>query len=202
MKYFITAMLLFTLGSCSKIPTKDIFRKSKPKVEEKKPIPEKEEKEEKVFTNKATLNADYNSVWNATIESIKWIKWKTFLTDKESGNIVLKEAYVLNKNDKLTRIYHWPPKDQLLNSDMKNYIETISNIENKELSEAAGFTHETMRINLKKSSHNLVDINFEYTIFPYLKTMELGEQINSNFYIETILIDKIKEELGYKDIKE
>lgn len=201
MKYFITLMLLFTLGSCSKIPTKDIFRKPKPKVEEKKPISEKEE-EGKVFTNKTTLNADYNSAWDATIESIKWIKWKTFLTDIKSGNIVLKEAYVLNKNDKLTRIYHWPPKDQLLNSNIKNYIETISTNENKELSKAAGFTHETMKINLKKSGNNLVDISLEYSIFPYLKTMELGEQIYSNYYIETILIDKIKEELGYKNIKE
>lgn len=188
MKYFIALVFLISFASCSKIPTGDIFKK--PKVKKTKSTPKKE-----VWTNSEILNANYDEAWNAAIESIKWIKWKTFLTDKKSGSIVLKEAYVYKKDGNLKRIYHWPPKDQILNSDMSEYIKTISNIKDPATLENTGFTHENMKITLKNSENNKVKIDLEYTVFPYLKSMILGNQIESNNYIESLIIEKTKENL-------
>ena len=188
MKYFIVLMMLISFASCSKIPSGDIFKEPKPEVD--KTIPKKE-----IWSNSGDLNGTYDEVWYATIESIKWMKWKTFLTDKKSGSIVLKEAYVYKKDGNLKRIYHWPPKDQILNSDMREYIKTISNIKDSAILDNTGFTHENMRITLKKSEDNKVRIALEYSVFPYLKSMILGDQIESNYYIESLILEKTKENL-------
>lgn len=188
MKYFLLTILIF-FTSCSQFPTKDIFKRPKPT----------EKQTEKVLKttkqNQVVLSTTPDKAWDATLKSINWIKWQPFLTDKESGTLVLKEAYVYKKKGSLTRIYYWPPKEHIMISDMSDYIKTISNTYNAELIWNIAFTQENMKISLSQLKGNKVKISIDYKVFPYYRTLKLGNQLKSNNYIEGLLIDNIKKNL-------
>jgi len=126
---------------------------------------------------------------------VKWIKWKLFSENYDNGIILLKEAYVYSDNDKLIRIYHWPPKSIMAQSDITGYLNKIAVSDSTISFNDVAFTQENMRIMISETPDKQIKITAEYLIFPYMKNLELGTQLHSSLYIEEILFDKIKEYL-------
>ena len=188
---YIIAVISFNIffSACSQFSIKDIFKRPKPTEKQTKKVLKTTKQ------NQVVLSTTPNKAWDATLKSINWIKWQPFLTDKESGTLVLKEAYVYKKEGSLTRMYYWPPKEYIMSSDMSDYIKTISNTYNGELIRNIVFTQENMRISLSQFKGNKVKISIDYKVFPYYRTLKLGNQLKSNNYIEGLLIDKIKKNL-------
>ncbi|MGI9534898.1 MAG: hypothetical protein ACR2NW_08095 [Thermodesulfobacteriota bacterium] len=189
-KYVFVIIFIFSL-SCANIH-KDVFRK-KP---EKKETYKQSEIETKASKNSITVNSTEQEAWDATLYSIGWIKWKIFNEDSQNGTIVLKEAYVFDDNNKFKRIYHWPPKENALKSNITDYLRKITfknpNVPIKNVS----FTQENMKFKLSKSATGKIKITVDYQIFPYMKNFKLGNQLKSSYYIEDIIFGKIKEYLA------
>ena len=189
-KYLFFITLIFTTG-CANIH-KDVFRKKPEKKETYKPPVEKE----KVGKNYIIVKASEQEAWNAVLYSLDWIKWKSFNEDTQSGTIVLKEAYVFNDNNKFKRIYHWPPKDAAMQSDISDYLKKITDYRSGIPMSSISFTQENMRIKLIRSGTGRVKIIADYQIFPYTREFKLGDQQPTSYYIEEIIFSKVTEYLA------
>ncbi len=194
MKTYKPLFLVLFLLSCSSVGIKEALNKPKDIFfkTEKKP-------ENLITTNRWTFNASLEEVWDATLKSLQWIKWKPFLLDYKNNKIFLKEAYIYEDNDSIKRIYTWPPVEKLKESNLSKYIETIAHAD-RHIKKQTVFTQENMRIKIKKEENEkktTVEINYE--IIPHLKTEEIGPPLKSKKYIEGILIQKIKEHLFAKE---
>ncbi|MGI9553539.1 MAG: hypothetical protein ACR2NC_01335 [Thermodesulfobacteriota bacterium] len=151
--------------------------------------------EKKTYKNSITVNTTEQNAWDATLYSIGWIKWKVFSEDYQNGNIVLKEAYVFDDNDKFKRIYHWPPKESATNSNITDYLRKIT-YKNPNVSiNNVSFTQENMKFKLSNSGTGKVKITVDYQIYPYMRNFKLGDQLKSSYYIEDIIFEKIREYL-------
>ena len=185
--FFITVLSLI---SCSKIPTEKIYKKPDKTSETKKKTPKKG------LSNEIVLDTTEEKALDATLFAIKWIKWQVFSENYENGLIALREAYVYSENDKLKRIYHWPPKDRIQQSDITGYLRKVVIPDGKIPFSQVAFTQENMKINISKTGSNRIKITIDYIIFPYMKNLDLGSQLHSSYYIEDIIFGKIKEYLA------
>ena len=150
-------------------------------------------KPEKRYTkNFLIVNTSEQTAWEATIFSLKWIKWKIFNENYDNGTIVLKEAYVYDDSGSLKRIYHFPPKEEAKVSNISQYLKKITTDNTGSLNNIS-FTQENMRINLTREDIDKIKINIDYQIFPYNQDFELKNQLSSSNYIEDIIFAKIKE---------
>ena len=193
-KTILTLLLILTtlsLVNCSKIPTEKIYKKPENKI----PQTTKDESAKTQSDNSIVLNTTENKALDATLFGVKWIKWKLFSENYDNGIILLKEAYVYSKNDKLIRIYHWPPKSSMAQSDITGYLNKIAVSDSTISFNDVAFTQENMRIMISETPDKQIKITAEYLIFPYMKNLELGTQLHSSLYIEEILFGKIKEYL-------
>ena len=188
-KYLFFIILIFSVG-CANIH-KDIFKRKPEKKETYKPL-----LEEKKYKNFIIVNSSEQEAWDATLYSINWIKWKIFTEDFQDGTIMLKEAYVFDDNDKFKRIYHWPPKDKALKSNISDYLRKVTNYNSTVPMKEISFTQENMKIKLSKSGTGKIKITLNYQIFPYTRNFTLGNQLQSSYYIEDIVFSRIKDYLA------
>jgi len=193
-KTVLTLLLILTtlsLVNCSKIPTEKIYKKPENKI----PQTTKDKSGKTQSNNSIVLNTTEDKALDATLYGVKWIKWKLFSETYDNGIILLKEAYVYSDNDKLIRIYHWPPKSSMAQSDITGYLNIIAVSDSTISFNDVAFTQENMRIMISETPDKQIKITAEYLIFPYMKNLELGPQLHSSLYIEEILFGKIKEYL-------
>jgi len=193
-KTILTLLLILTtlpLVNCSKIPTEKIYKKPENKI----PQTTKDKSGKTQSNNSIVLNTTEDKALNATLFGVKWIKWKLFSENYDNGIILLKEAYVYSENNKLIRIYHWPPKSSMAQSDITGYLNKIAVSDSTISFNDVAFTQENMRIMISETPDKQIKITAEYLIFPYMKNLELGTQLHSSHYIEEILFGKIKEYL-------
>lgn len=193
-KTILTLLLILTtlsLVNCSKIPTEKIYKKPENKI----PQTTKDKSDKTQSNNSIVLNTTEDKALDATLYGVKWIKWKLFSENYDNGIILLKEAYVYSDNDKLIRIYHWPPKSSMAQSDITGYLNKIAVSDSTISLNDVAFTQENMRIMISETPDKQIKITAEYLIFPYMKNLELGPQLHSSLYIEEILFGKIKEYL-------
>ena len=190
----VTLLVIVTtllLVNCSKIPTEKVYEKPENKI----PQTEKEKPVIKQSQNSLVINTSEEKALDATLYAIKWIKWKLFTENYENGIIQLKEAYVYTENGKLKRIYHWPPKTTIQQSDITGYLNKIAVSDKTTSFNDVAFTQENMRITISKTPDKQIKITTEYIIFPYMKNLDLEYQLQSSNYIEGILFSKIQEYL-------
>ncbi len=190
----LTLLLILTtlsLVNCSKIPTEKIYKKPENKI----PQTTKDKSGKTQSNNSIVLNTTEDKALDATLFGVKWIKWKLFSENYDNGIILLKEAYVYSENNKLIRIYHWPPKSSMAQSDITGYLNKIAVSDSTISFNDVAFTQENMRIMISETPDKQIKITAEYLIFPYMKNLELGTQLHSSLYIEEILFGKIKEYL-------
>lgn len=139
------------------------------------------------------FSAPYSEVWLAAIESVKWLKWPPAFVDEASGVIRLKEAYVYRKSGKLFRTYTWPSKEALQTSDINDYVEKIGR--HSPRTGRTVFTQENLKMTLTKRSGDITEVDIDYTIRPYTFSGKIGYEIESNGYIESLLLKRMRETL-------
>jgi len=159
------------------------------KPEKKEPV-----KKVKVNTNAENVfNASFIDVWLAAIESTKWIKWNIAFLDEREGVIRLKEAYAYRKGGKLLRTYVWPSKENLQTSSINDYLEKVGRYNPGQSSTV--FTQENLKMTVIKVSSEVTKVDIDYTIRPYTFSGKIGYEIDSNGFIESLLLERIKENL-------
>lgn len=180
--------------SCAGVSKEDILKIPKEQDIEtpSSDLPDKEGD----LTNTAIFDYPPNKVWNAANESIYWIKWKPFMNDRDNNVLVLKEAYVYEKADSIKRIYNWPPMKELQESDLSDYLEKVSLVEDRDIRNNTMFTQENMRIRITGESEDRTKVTIQYEVIPHLKNGDIGNIVPSSFYIESIVLNKIRENLG------
>lgn len=155
---------------------------------------EKPTKPVKVDTSTDNVfNAPYIDVWLAAIESTKWIKWNIAFLDDRDGVIRLKEAYAYRKGGKLLRTYTWPSKENLQTSSINDYLEKVGRYNPGQSSTV--FTQENLKIDVIKVSADVTKVDIDYTIRPYTFSGKIGYEVESNGFIESLLLERIKENL-------
>lgn len=166
-----------------------------PKTQE----PEQKKPEEPVKAVKAdpeannVFNAPFIDVWLAAIESTKWIKWNIAFLDEREGVIRLKEAYAYRKGGKLLRTYTWPSKENLQTSSINDYLEKVGRYNPGQSSTV--FTQENLKMTVIKVSSDVTKVEIDYTIRPYTFSGKIGYEVESNGFIESLLLERIKENL-------
>ncbi len=181
-----------TLVSCSKIPTDKIYKKPENKI----PQTKKDKPVKKQASNSIIVETTEDKALDATMFAVKWVRWKLFSENYSNGTILLKEAYVYSENGKLKRIYHWPPKGSIEQSDITDYLKKIVIPDSSIQFSDVAFTQENMKIIISETPGGRIKITAEYLIFPYMKDLRLGPQLHSSLYIEEILFSKIKDYLA------
>ena len=132
-------------------------------------------------------------MWLAAIESTNLIKWNIAFLNERDGVIRLKEAYAYRKGGKLLRTYAWPDKENLQTSSINDYLEKVGRYNPGQSSTV--FTQENLKMTVVKVSANVIKVDIDYTIRPYTFSGKIGYQIDSNGFIESLLLERIKENL-------
>lgn len=189
----LSAIMLIFISSCSGISPGDILKIPKQEDIETPPtLPDKKD----VLANSAVYGYPAEKVWDAATDSIYWIKWKPFLKDMDQNVIVLKEAYVYENKGSIKRIYNWPPMAELAESDLYDYIDRISRTKSREIKRNSVFTQENMRIKIIEESDNRTKVSIQYEVIPHMKNGEIGNILDSSYYIESVVLNKIEENLN------
>jgi hypothetical protein len=162
------------------------------------PPPKKETVEKKEASKVDTsspneFNAPFIDVWLAAIESVKWLKWNIAFIDEREGVIRLKEAYAYRKSGKLLRTYSWPSKESLQTSSINDYLEKVGRYTPRGTSTV--FTQENLKITVIEILDDTTKVDIDYTIRPYTFAGKIGYEVDSNGFIESLLLERIKESL-------
>ena len=198
MKALIFLTLIFFAAGCG---GGGIYYPGKPK-KVKAPTPTPAPQAQKAPSKKPTpantsannvFDASYIDVWIAAIESVNWLKWNIAFLDERQGIIRLKEAYAYRKGGKLLRKYSWPSKEDIQTSSINDYLQKIGRY-NQGHSNTV-FTQETLTMNIIKVSENVTKVDIDYTIRPYTFSGKIGYEIESNGFIESLLLERISENL-------
>ena len=144
------------------------------------------------------FNAPMPSVFNAAFKSIEFLKWPVAFTDEQEGTIRLKEAYVYNKDGKLLRSYTWPSKADTRRSNINYYLERVARYTPGTADTI--FTQENLKITFKKVSDTVTEVKIDYSIRPYTLEGVIGDEVMSNGYIESLIIEHMKENLAGKPV--
>jgi hypothetical protein len=145
------------------------------------------------------FNSSAEEVSAALLEALQWMKWQPAFVDKGQGRIRLKEAYVFRQSGKLRRVYHWPPIGVAKRSSIDDYLEKIAYYRNDFFyDERAVISQETMEIEIISLPNSQTKAVIDYRIRPYLEPGKFKEQVKSNGYIESLLLDRIRENLRGK----
>ncbi len=177
-------------GSGSYIPRKNKTQTVPPPKKEKV---EAKEASKVDTTSPNEFNAPFIDVWLAAIESVKWLKWNIAFIDEREGVIRLKEAYAYRKSGKLLRKYSWPSKENLQTSSINDYLEKVGRFTPRGTSTV--FTQENLRLTVIKVSDDVTKVDIDYTIRPYTFAGKIGYEVDSNGFIESLLLERIKESL-------
>lgn len=167
------------------------------KAETKKPVePAKTDKSSKTAEN--VFNAPFIDVWLAAIQSTKWLKWNIAFINERDGIIRLKEAYAYRKQGKLLRTYMWPSKLDLQTSSINDYLEKVGRYTPGHSSTV--FTQENLKMTITKLSQDKTKVGIDYTIRPYTFAGKIGYQIESNGFIESLLLEQMKKNLDKQPV--
>lgn len=147
---------------------------------------------------RVNFNAPMSSVFNAAFKSIEFLKWPVAFTDEHEGTIRLKEAYVYNKDGKLLRSYTWPSKADTRRSNINYYLERVARYTPGTADTI--FTQENLKITFKKVSDTVTEVKIDYSIRPYTLEGVIGYEVMSNGYIESLIIEHMKENLAGKPV--
>jgi len=207
-KFLFLISIIFLITSCRSIyQSRDIKpygteqpKRFEQKAERKKPATIEKAKpsrarEKKPSEQENVISASFTDVWFATLEGIKWIKWSPAFIDEKSGEIILKEAYVYKKSGKILRTFRWPTIDTEGLPSIDDYLQTIGYYEDSNKIYRPVFSQESMRIKVIRIKNTKTQIDIDYKIRPYLDSARFADELKSNNYIETILLQKIKENL-------
>ena len=124
------------------------------------------------------------------------VKWNPAFIDEKEGVIRLKEAYVYRKSGKLLRIYFWPSLEGAKQSEIDDYLEKVAYYDNSIFdSDKAVLSQENMGIKVVSLSKSQTKVEINYKIKPYLNSGKFASQVESNGYIESLLLEKIREKL-------
>ncbi len=142
------------------------------------------------------FNASFSQTWLATLGALKWMKWIPAFMDQKKGTIRLKEAYVYRKSENLFRGYQWPSKEEANQSGINDYLEKVAYYDNNIFDfDKAIFSQESMEIKVISLSKSQTRVEIDYKIIPYLSSGKFASQVKSNGYIESLLLEKIREGL-------
>jgi hypothetical protein len=190
--FYITSLIL-VLG-CANVLT--------PFKAEEEAKPPKPKEKAQVYKTDDVLNASFTGVWSAILAGLKWMKWVPAFVDEKQGIIRLKEAYVYRKSGKLIRMYRWPSEEEAKESRIDDYLEKVAFYDHSIFdSDRVVFTQEIMKIRLVMLSNSRTKVEIEYKVRPYyLDSDRFGEELKSNGYIESLLLKKIRENLGGKPL--
>ncbi len=147
------------------------------------------------YTN---FNAPYDKVWTAALESVEILKWPIAFIDPAEGVIRLKEAYVYRKSGKLLRSYTYPSKADIQSSSINDYLEKVAKYTPGTADTV--YTQENLKVTLKKISEEVTEVKIDYSIRPYTYQGTIGYEVLSNGYIDSMIIDAMKENLTPKPV--
>ncbi len=145
------------------------------------------------------FDAAFVNVWSATLSSLKWIKWVPAFKDERTGIIRLREGYVYRKSGKLLRIYNWPPRESLEQSAVDDYLEKVSDYKSFDFDKPF-FSQESMEIRVIRLSETKMKVEIDYGIRAYLYSNKFEDGIRSSGYIESLLLERIRDELTGKPL--
>jgi len=188
--FLIPMLLIASCGGGSYIPrfskTKDVPPPKTEKVETKETP--------KIDTASPNeFNDPFIDVWLAAIESVKWLKWNIAFIDERGGVIRLKEAYAYRKSGKMLRTYTWPSKENLQTSSINDYLEKVGRYSPRGSSTV--FTQENLKMTIIRVSDDVTKVDIDYTIRPYTFAGKIGYEVESNGFIESLLLERMKESL-------
>lgn len=142
------------------------------------------------------FNASFSQTWSAILAGLEWIKWSPAFMNKGEGTIRLKEAYVYRRSGNLIRAYHWPSIEEAKKSGIDDYLEKVAYYDNNIFDpNKALFSQENMEIKVVSLSKLETKVEINYRIKPYLSSGKFGNQVRSKGYIESLLLQKIREKL-------
>ena len=144
------------------------------------------------------IKAPYKEAWRAAMESINYLKWPPAFMEEQDGVIRLKEAYVYRKNGKLIRSYTFPSQSDIQRSDINDYLEQVARY--KPGSTRTAFTQENLKMTLTKTSDDTTEVKIDYSIRPYTFDGKIGYEVISDGYIESLIIDRMKQDLSGKPV--
>ncbi|HET7290390.1 MAG TPA: hypothetical protein VFJ67_08140 [Thermodesulfobacteriota bacterium] len=164
---------------------------------------EKEKKGAAIVTageeeNKTNFNAPLDKVFAAAVESVQFLKWPIAFAEQQDGTIRLQEAYVYEKNGKLFRSYTWPSSSDTSRSNVNYYLEKVGKYTPG--TSETHFTQENLKVTVTKVSNEVTEVKIDYYIHPYTFEGTIGYEVMSNGYIESIIIDHMKDILGGKPV--
>jgi hypothetical protein len=144
------------------------------------------------------FNAPMEKVYEAAVRSVAFLQWPIAFSNEEEGTIRLKEAYVYGKGGKIYRSYTYPSHSDTRHSNINYYLERVARYTPG--TAATIFTQENLKITLKKVSDTKTDVIIDYSIRPYTLDGTIGYEVISNGYIESIIVDNMKDILAGKPI--
>jgi hypothetical protein len=164
---------------------------------------DKENKEGAIITSGKTeeeinFNAPYDKVFSAAVESVQFLKWPAAFVEQQDGSIRLQEAYVYKKGGKLFRSYTYPSKSDTSNSNINYYLEKVAKYTPGTADTI--FTQENLKIKVTKISDSVTEVKIDYSIRPYTLAGTIGYEVMSNGYIESIILDHMKEIIGGRPV--
>jgi len=148
--------------------------------------------------HEAKFNAPYDQVFSAAVESVQFLKWPIAFVEQDGGSIRLQEAYVYNKDGKLFRSYTWPSKSDTSRSNINYYLEKVGKYTPGTADTL--FTQENLKIEVTKVSDGVTNVLIDYSIRPYTLAGTIGYEVMSNGYIESLIMDHMKDVLGGKPV--
>jgi hypothetical protein len=183
--------LIAILGCTSpRIYTPTPVRPDRPRVT--KPY---QPKEDKRYKENNVFDASFTNVWSATLAGLEWMKWIPAFADESSGTIRLREAYVYRKSGKLLRIYTWPSRDEQKQEPIDDYLKKVSDYPGSFDWDRPFFSQESMQISVIRTSETRTKVAIDYKIRAYLDSGKFEDGVKSNGYIESVLLEKIGENL-------
>lgn len=201
MKKLLLLIPILVVAACSRpsVYVPESYRTKRPDGAET----QSKEKESVIVTTGKTdaynnFNAPYDKVWTAALESVQLLKWPVAFADPTDGVIRLKEAYVYRKGGKLLRSYTWPSKQDIQTSSINDYLEKVARYTPGTANTV--FTQENLKVTVKKISDDVSEVKIDYSIRPYTFQGTIGYEVLSNGYIDTMIIDGMKDDLGGKPI--
>lgn len=141
----------------------------------------------------SNFKAPYNDVWTAALESVEILKWPIAFVDPTEGVIRLKEAYVYRKSGKLLRAYTYPSKGDIQTSTINDYLEKVAKYTPGTANTV--YTQENLKLTVKKITDELTEVKIDYSIRPYTYQGTIGYEVLSNGYIDSMIIDQMKQKL-------
>ncbi len=149
------------------------------------------------------FNADYDTVWNATLSAARGLGWDIQNADETTGRIDFVPSFVINPEfDQYVRVYQEPTNQEAKVSDVLPYLRRMTYFDKLTPPPAPPhpyFTRETLSIDVTEFTANSTKVFAKYQIDPFFdyKIGYLGS-VPSKGVLENQLFDRIAEIIAGK----